>query len=623
MIIAIVGGMDSRNNLFCNGYTQNVIFFCEFMKKYFSDCKILYINSGDFINKYKCIDVIIQQTPLDKTLADMVKKKYPNCKNIFVKYGHEYYNDLSRLLPDGQNDVLHAPKAYDVDEVWISPHFESTKYYYQALYNAKVKILPYIWNSSNLKMNPFTMNDFKREKDIYIVEPHINMFKTALIPILIVNELYRVAPNSFNKLYIIGNNTYNKNKYFNKELLNKIEVLHGYNNKAYFCPRANFPDIFKNPAVILCHQEKCALNYIYLEALFIKIPLVHNSPYLKDAGYYYTDKNIPEGVLALKKALSDFKPVDNSKVINRYSYDNPKVIEEYKNMFSSLAINSNQTKTLNNRGIDKIEKYKNLRKKSWFMRFSDSWLDNHKYYGSEWNWSGDIQGDIPIKINSKIQSLFCKTIPSFIISIDEERKKEMANKLKDSYYFIDTVKFNLDITQEQKHNLILKDHIKCWKKALEMDLDEVIILEDDVIFMDNWRNILNSFIDKNNPDIVRLDSIPYRVFDNQEKDSVYFYKEVSPWCMGGYYMSKKALKHCVDFLSNNNDYKNCEKAFLSGTEKFSENIYTSTPRLCIQDWYKEQGTRVQTQTHMKQLINAQKVYLEKYGKHYPDFINRN
>ena len=337
--IALVGaGTFDKSSAFVNGYKQNVHFFHHFFKKHFSEYNLILINNADDLFKSVFeIDLFIQFTPFDKTLENYIKTKHPNHKSVFVKYGHEYYIDLSRLLPEGQNNVIHSPKAHNINEVWISPHFESTKYYYEAIYNAKVKIAPFIWKPDVIKMSSFIKSDFENcEKNIYIVEPHINTLKTALIPILIVNELYKKYPHSFNKLYIVSNNSYPKNQYFNKELLSKIEVCHGANNKTFFCKRAAFPDIFKNPAILLSHQENCGLNYMYLEALHIRIPWVHNSPFFKDSGYYYTDKNIPEGVLALKKALDEFKPVNNSHILKKYDSENPIIINKYKEMIDNL-----------------------------------------------------------------------------------------------------------------------------------------------------------------------------------------------------------------------------------------------------------------------------------------------
>lgn len=343
MIIGITGYLTETDNPFINGYIQNIIFFCKFINKYFSNGnEIIPINSDDFLEKYNKIDIIIQFTPLSSLLSDLVKSKYPYCRNIFVKYGHEYYNDLHRLLPKGQNDIIPSPKAYNIDEVWISPHFESTKYYYQTIYNnAKVRIIPYIWKPYYLSTQPYKQLDYNNciEKNIYIIEPNINLFKTALIPILIVNELWKKKPDCFNKLYIIGDNNYNNNEYFNNQLLPKIGILNSIHNKAYFCNRASIDDIFTKPGILLSHQENWGLNYIYLEALYLKIQWVHNSPFFKGNGYYYEDKNIYQGVEKLEQALKEWKSIDNSNTIDKYNYDNEFIINKYKKIIMDIFEN--------------------------------------------------------------------------------------------------------------------------------------------------------------------------------------------------------------------------------------------------------------------------------------------
>ena len=48
---------------------------------------------------------------------------------------------------------------------------------------------------------------------------------------------------------------------------------------------------------------------MYYEALYGGFPLVHNSPFLKDVGYYYEDFDIDDGVHALERAVFEH---DNS-----------------------------------------------------------------------------------------------------------------------------------------------------------------------------------------------------------------------------------------------------------------------------------------------------------------------
>ncbi len=128
------------------------------------------------------------------------------------------------------------------------------------------------------------------------------------------------------------------------------------------------------------------------------------------------------------------------------------------------------------------------------------------------NSSYDIDNEEIIKICTEVKVINNNDIPSFVISVDEKRKLEMKNKLGNNIYFIETEKFPENCSNNIKHKILGYNHINCWKKALNMNLDEAFIFEDDVIFIKNWRNIINEFINIKKPDIIRFDSIPWRHF---------------------------------------------------------------------------------------------------------------
>ena len=338
MIIGILGRNIYDN--FNNGQSQNVSFFCDFFVKYFSEeHTIIPCDNLNFVNTPN-IDLIIHLAYVDSFSFEIFKQLYPTCKNVYIQYGHQYYMALEAFLPDRGSSVNTGGQLLlsGLDCMWISPHFESTKYFYQSICDTSVSIAPFIWKPEMITINPFTQKDYDKchKKDIYIVEPNINILKQSLIPILIVNELWKKNPHSFNKLYIVSGNNYSAIKCFQDNFLPRIEVLHGPNLKAWYCPRAPINDIFRRPSILLSHQENLGLNYIYLEALYLKIQWVHNSPYFKDGGYYYEDKNIYQGVEKLELALKEWKAVDNSEIINNYSPDNPNVISKYKSLITDV-----------------------------------------------------------------------------------------------------------------------------------------------------------------------------------------------------------------------------------------------------------------------------------------------
>lgn len=53
---------------------------------------------------------------------------------------------------------------------------------------------------------------------------------------------------------------------------------------------------------VVSHQWQNDQNYSYLDALYGNYPLVHNSPWLRDAGYYYPGFEVGAGVEQLLNA---------------------------------------------------------------------------------------------------------------------------------------------------------------------------------------------------------------------------------------------------------------------------------------------------------------------------------
>ena len=107
--------------------------------------------------------------------------------------------------------------------------------------------------------------------------------------------------------------------------------------------RTSFLDaVTKFGSIIISHQQDNALNYLYLEALYLNLPLLHNSNFIKESGYYYPDNDIDIAKLQITKILKDHKinisnyALNAGKVFNKFSYKNPENIKNYENKISSL-----------------------------------------------------------------------------------------------------------------------------------------------------------------------------------------------------------------------------------------------------------------------------------------------
>jgi len=346
-----------NKGLFCNGLNQNIVFLAELIRdigltpilaiNHKMDecidppCDILIIEKKELID---CkVDFLLQTGwVVENGLIDQLKLKNKSFKNIHVHYGNRLLADIEQCKWDN----IGIPN-YKVDEVWVSPHYEFSIPYFKTYYNNhKVFELPYIWDSKYVdiheaiwsKINKSCYYDPKQEKRIAILEPNLNMTKNCLPSIMIGEEAYRMDQNIFKKLTVYCSDSVRNKNYF-KSLMWQLDMTK--NHKIDFASRKKVSLIFSHEAnVVVSHQLLNALNYTYFEALYFNIPLVHNSEYIKGAGYYYPDYDTKKGGQALYEALTfhdnhlELYKEKSQKIIFKYSPKNPEVIRLYKKLFS-------------------------------------------------------------------------------------------------------------------------------------------------------------------------------------------------------------------------------------------------------------------------------------------------
>jgi len=108
---------------------------------------------------------------------------------------------------------------------------------------------------------------------ISICEPDRDIVKMSLYPILGASKIKNAVINVYGK-----------------KLDSNIKHLSIQNLN--YMPRTAIYDILKNTTIIISHQIMNELNYLHLEAAWFGIPIIHNSPMLKQLGWYYPEHTI-------------------------------------------------------------------------------------------------------------------------------------------------------------------------------------------------------------------------------------------------------------------------------------------------------------------------------------------
>ena len=291
-------------------------------------------------------------------------------KLILIKYGNNLGSDIETYVQYS----LNMKPLYDLNE-WFrithdftpdlllySPHYEFQKQYITlttGISEDKVKQCPYIWN-------PFFINAYselyrkklgerydltfkkgdKRNRSVACVEPCIGFMKSNLVPIIMINEAYREAPELIKNGYIF-NSKFLKSGSNGKILGGRLNSLKAFADKVLLLEdREPMIDILANKArVLVSHQILNALNYTHFEFALNGYPFVHNSEMLSDYGYYYKESNVLDGKERLKEALQhdslspkELQIYNNGceEMLWNHAPDNPKNISGYIDLIKSV-----------------------------------------------------------------------------------------------------------------------------------------------------------------------------------------------------------------------------------------------------------------------------------------------
>lgn len=361
-------------NLFSNGIRQNVIT----LQKLFKKCKN--INNSYIINT-SGIKGSPAGTAWDEYAPFIITKEEAKqkCDLIVVCHGSLAVEEYAAFRAAGKKIVkqilgpelamfnertlFNVPpggiykKNNYVSEVWLSPHYyERDKYFFQAIYGCETYVGPYIWDSKFIQEHVELFNKDKKynftaqyvpsgekAKRISTMEPNLNVVKTCVIPLITAELLERKNPETLKYFSVFGG----------KEVMQKADMIQmvkefkiNKNKKCFF--EARYPVVWtlkENTDIVLCHQNQNELNYLYLDAAWLGYPIVHNSPMMKELGWYYPQNDSETAIKHLEYIANHFDTndyVDEKYLKKSREYaaqflpDNPKNIKAYEKLIERV-----------------------------------------------------------------------------------------------------------------------------------------------------------------------------------------------------------------------------------------------------------------------------------------------
>lgn len=368
-----------NESLYTNGIKQNAIFLLNVFKKIGYNAYL--INSSDIKAPYddkvvwdtneipikdwavcaKETDILflLGATYPDKEL-ELFKTLGPNKKVIKYTCGNNYIMDMEAVM--FSLDERTVGYNQNIDEVWTIPQHEKTcKEYFRIMHNLpadKVKIVPFVWDpmfidemsekfkttNDNLgaaKLPIYVSGKANAEKQLATFEPNLNIVKWSIIPTMIAEDYFNNG-GDFKKLNVFSGVKTLKSEYY-QSMIKNMNIFMKDPMRISYLPRISVVTaLAKGADVVLAHQWENFLNYSYLDALYLNFPLVHNSPYIQDAGYYYPDFNVAKGQRQLKLAMEqhdnniDSYNEKSEDVLTRYTVYNDNLVLTYKKLLENL-----------------------------------------------------------------------------------------------------------------------------------------------------------------------------------------------------------------------------------------------------------------------------------------------
>jgi hypothetical protein len=351
----------NTSHLYSNGISQNIVLLYELFERLGHnvflviitprEAQTITLNDNQQLNaltleelqKKQSLDLFFEAgSILSKAERDAVKKL--GATFVSVHYGNSLIMDMEKILFQDEKNPGFQHIADGVDHIWISPHHAYHQSYLEILYNAKADVAPFIWDSRFLKRKNFKKEDVRTPANVYVMEPNISVVKNALIPMTIIEALYRKSPDSFNQAYFVNGACIKDKPYLLNNIVTNMSSLNAsvVKDKVFFSERCQFDDVFTHPDVLLSHHWNNGLNYLSLEALYHNIPLVHNSEFFEEVGYFYPNFDVHKGAEALEDALVNHKANflehkhKNKEFLKQFSIDNLEVQHQYQKLLAKI-----------------------------------------------------------------------------------------------------------------------------------------------------------------------------------------------------------------------------------------------------------------------------------------------
>lgn len=363
-ISAVAVQNDVVGSFWMNGMTQNLVFLALLLQRERVVDEVHVVPIPDdarshepsvvFGFKQMCLsdaieklDVLIEvgmRVPDEAVLAFQKR----GGKIVSYVAGNSFVMNLEAIASHLEDRAEILP-PFDFDAVWITPQHWHTNFSYAKYTKSKhVHQVSQIWDPiilrhgiSRIQHNFFYKQRLKTGCSIGIFEPNVNVLKTFHFPVLICEALYRQKPEAIAHVYAANTVHLKQNLHF-AEFFDCLDLLKAQKVTA----ETRFPVyelLGQFVDTVVAHHWENGLNYLYYDVLYGGYPLVHNSAFLKDVGYYFESFDVQSGAAALARAHEEHDAhlpryqEQNRELLWSVNPDNPILQRQHGDLLEALV----------------------------------------------------------------------------------------------------------------------------------------------------------------------------------------------------------------------------------------------------------------------------------------------
>ncbi len=361
-LIGITIGIQSPGeSIWVNGIKQNAVFLAKLLMQLPSHPAVVLLNT----TAPKHIESLTWNTshfptaqldgfgdPLDLliVLGGAISQEQVNSfrakgtRLVSYKCGAEYVQSMeAALFAQPMGGKPSYPLGFDA--IWVVPQIDKLcAHYYQTLHRAPVREVPFVWDPLFIDQacqdlpNKGLCQGGTGPRRISVFEPNLNVLKYCMLPLLIAEKQYRVAPASIELVSVLNTEKLRTSEEF-VGVVAHLDLVR--DQKAFFENRHATPWFLAHHTdVVVSHQWDNPLNYQYLETCWLGYPLVHNAALCPLLGFYYDGFDLQSGVqqlsLAMKVGDANSYRQRQRELVLPWMATNPQVLAKYAQLIGEL-----------------------------------------------------------------------------------------------------------------------------------------------------------------------------------------------------------------------------------------------------------------------------------------------